>query len=118
MKFYPCEKEGSGKSFSHAEGVAEDFLGYFLRRSFSHTEGGAQKVSTFYKGGPNKFYPVLIGESRCHPVDFKKCSCQLCDNLVLGGVIRQRFGPCDGNKITVSDRSLITGRGGYKMGGG
>ena len=30
VKFYPYEK-GGGKSFSHAEGGAQQFLGYFFR---------------------------------------------------------------------------------------
>ena len=42
MKFYPYEKGGGGKSFSHAEGGGhKQFWG-----SFSHIVGGALKVST------------------------------------------------------------------------
>ena len=33
MKFYPYEKGGGGKSFSHAEGGAQKVLGYLLRGS-------------------------------------------------------------------------------------
>ena len=33
MRFYPYEKGGSGKSFSHSEGGAQQVLGMFLRGS-------------------------------------------------------------------------------------
>ena len=47
MKFYLYEK-GGGKSFSHAEGGAQKVLGsfYAVAWSFSHIVEGARKVST------------------------------------------------------------------------
>ena len=33
VKFYPYEKRGGEKSFSHAEGGAQKVLGYFLHSS-------------------------------------------------------------------------------------
>ena len=49
MKFYPYEKGGGGKSFSHAEGGGQKkFWGsfYAVALSFSHIIGGARKVSS------------------------------------------------------------------------
>ena len=45
----PLQKGGAKKSFSYGEVGAQTVLGSFLRlslRSFSHIEGGVQKVST------------------------------------------------------------------------
>ena len=49
----PIQKGGGGKSFSHAEGGAQRVLGLFLHSSlkFSHIEGGGTKRG----GGANHF---------------------------------------------------------------
>ena len=57
-------KRGGRKSFSHAEGGAQKVLGSFLRGSlnFSHIVGGGGGTKSFHhlKEG-KKFYPVLRG---------------------------------------------------------
>ena len=60
VKFYPYEKGGGGKSFSHAErGGHNIFWGSFYA-VLAMLKGGAKSFHSF-KGGRKKFYPVSRG---------------------------------------------------------